>query len=57
MVGVGRDLSPHYSTYIANYNRWWLIMITVIIIGDLNLVLIFITAIRIMVMKIIGKNA
>jgi len=21
VVGVGRDLSPHYSTYLANYNR------------------------------------
>ena len=42
VVGVGRDLSPHYSTYLANYNRWWLIMIS-----DFNLVLIFITAIKI----------
>ena len=42
VVGVGRDLSPHYSTYLANYNRLWLIMIS-----DFNLVLIFISLIKI----------
>ena len=27
VVGVGRDLSPHYSTYLADYNRWSMTMV------------------------------
>ena len=34
VVGVGRDLSPHYYTYLGDYNRWkeekaWIFMILI----------------------------